>query len=71
MFVWAKFICFAGDSSTCVFVLRVCSVVCAWRHSPGAVIGTQTRLSVPINSVEWRAKKGHFDVFDVEDLVEP
>ena len=41
---------------------RVCSVVLGWRHSPGAVIGTQTRLLVPINSVERRAKKGQFDV---------
>ena len=57
-----KFICFAGESSSCASVLRVCSVVFGWRHSPGAVICTQTRLLVPVNSAEWRAKKGQFDV---------
>ena len=57
-----KFIGFVGGSSSCAFVFGVCSVVFGWRHSPGAVIGTQTLLLVPVNSVEWRAKKGQFDV---------
>ena len=32
-----------------------------WLLHPGAVIGTQTTV-VPMNSVDWRAKKGQFDV---------
>ena len=28
----------------------------------GAVLGTRTRALAPMNSVDWRSKKGHFDV---------
>ena len=36
-------------------------LVVFWLH-PAAVVDTQTSVIVPMNSADWRSKKGQFDV---------